>query len=167
MPRNVEIKARLADLASARAIAAGLGARFEWDDEQIDRYYELDGGRRLKLRTARGSAELIRYDRPETAGVRVSAYEISPVRDDAAACLVPTTRPVATVRKRRELWRLGNVRIHLDSVATLGLFVEFEAVVDAAHDEAYCRAEVDRLLVAFGIAETDCLRASYGELVAG
>jgi adenylate cyclase class IV len=38
-------------------------------------------------------------------------------------------------------------------------------VVDAAHDEAACRAQVDRILPAFGVAEGDCVRASYGDLL--
>jgi predicted adenylyl cyclase CyaB len=167
MARNVEAKARLADLAVARRAAERLGARFVWDDEQVDRYYELDGGRRLKLRTCgRAPAELIRYDRPETTGVRASDYDVLPVRDaEAQACLVPKTAPLVQVRKRRELWQLDNVRIHLDTVDGLGTFLELEAVVDAGHDEARCRTQVHRLLPAFGVAEDDCLRASYSDLL--
>jgi len=165
--RNVEVKAPVADLAGARAIAARLGARFEWTDEQVDRYYEIDGGHRLKLRTCgRGPAELIRYDRPERAGVRPSEYEVLPVRDhEAHLCLVPKTAPLVTVRKRRELWLLDNVRIHLDDVDGLGTFLELEAVVGGAHDEAECEARVRELLAALGFTEADCLRASYGDLL--
>jgi predicted adenylyl cyclase CyaB len=167
VPRNVETKARLAGLEPARRIVEGLGARFVWIDDQVDRYYALDGDRRVKLRTCgRAPAELIRYERPEAAGVRTSAYEVLPVRDDAAeACLVPKTPPLVVVRKRRELWLLDNVRVHLDAVAGLGSFVELEAVVDAAHDEETCRAQVERLLAALGIAVADCIRASYGDLL--
>jgi predicted adenylyl cyclase CyaB len=165
--RNVEVKARLADLDAARAVAARLGATCAWTDVQVDRYYELDGARRLKLRTCgRGPAELIRYDRPEATGVRTSEYEVSPVRDAAAeACLVPKMPPLVTVRKRRELWQLDNVRIHLDDVDGLGTFLELEAVVDAAHDEVACERSVRCLLDALGLRETDCLRASYSDLL--
>jgi predicted adenylyl cyclase CyaB len=167
MARNVEMKARLDDLDAARAVAARVGARFEWADTQVDRYYEIDGGRRVKLRTCeRAPAELIRYDRPETSGVRSSDYEVLPVRDPAAhACLVPKGEPLVVVRKRRELWLVDNVRIHLDTVDGLGTFLELEAVVDDAHDGAACRAAVDRLLAAFGIDAADCVRASYSDLL--
>lgn len=167
MARNVEVKARLADLDAARATAERHGARFAWRDRQVDRYYELAGGRRVKLRTCgRRPAELIRYDRPETSGVRPSEYEISPVRDaEAAACLVPKTPPLVTVSKEREVWLADNVRIHLDRVDGLGTFLELEAVVDAAHDEAACTAQVHALLAALGVAEADCVRASYGDLL--
>jgi predicted adenylyl cyclase CyaB len=165
--RNVEVKARLDDLDAARAAAASVGARFVWADVQVDRYYELDGGRRVKLRTCgRGPAELIRYDRPERAGVRASDYEVLPVRDpDANACLVPKGEPLVVVRKRRELWLVDDVRIHLDTVDGLGTFLELEAVVGATHDEAACRAAVFRLLAVLGVAEVDCVRASYGDLL--
>jgi predicted adenylyl cyclase CyaB len=167
MARNVEMKVRLDDLELARAAAVGAGARFAWVDTQVDRYYELDGGRRVKLRTCgRAPAELIRYDRPETTGVRPSEYEVLPVRDEQArACLVPKGEALVVVRKRRELWLVDNVRIHLDTVDGLGTFLELEAVVDAAHDEAACRAAVYRLLAVFGVAEGDCLRASYSDLL--
>ena len=167
MARNVEMKVRLDDLELARVAAVGVGARFAWVDTQVDRYYELDGGRRVKLRTCgRAPAELIRYDRPETTGVRASEYEVLPVRDEQArACLVPKGEPLVVVRKRRELWLVDNVRIHLDTVDGLGTFLELEAVVDAVHDEAACRAAVYRLLAVFGVAEGDCLRASYSDLL--
>lgn len=167
MARNVEAKARLADLAAARSVAEGAGARFVWVDTQIDRYYEIDRGHRVKLRTCdRVPAELIRYERPEHDGVRTSEYTISPVRDaEAPACLVPKGPPLVVVRKRRELWLARNVRIHLDEVDGLGTFLELEAVVDATHDEAACRLQVERLLAAFGLTEGDCLRASYGDLL--
>jgi predicted adenylyl cyclase CyaB len=165
--RNVEVTARLDGLDAARRAADRLGARFMWVDEQVDRYYEVGEGRRVKLRTCgRAQAELIRYARPETAGVRASEYEVLPVRDaEAHACLVPKTPPLVVVRKQRELWLLDNVRIHLDTVDGLGTFLELEAVVDAAHDEVRCRAQVHELLPAFGIGETHCVRASYSDLL--
>ena len=167
VPRNLEIKVRVADLAPARATAARLGARPAGVEVQVDRYYELEGGSRLKLRTVPGRpAELIRYRRPECDAVRTSDYEVTPVRDaDARRCLVPKTRPVVTVRKRREVLLLDNVRIHLDEVDGLGRFLELEAVVDAAHDEAACRRRVAEITAALGLREADFIRASYAELL--
>ena len=167
MARNVEVKARLDGLAAARRTAERLGARFEWSDEQVDRYYQVGDTGRVKLRTCgRAPAELIRYARHETADVRASEYEVLPVRDaEAHACLVPKTPPIVVVRKTRELWLLDNVRIHLDTVDGLGTFLEFEAVVDASHDEPRCRAQVHALLPKFGITERDCVRASYSDLL--
>jgi adenylate cyclase class IV len=165
MPRNIEVKVPLADPVAVRAAAIAAGARSASVETQTDRYYELDGGRRLKLRArAGGSAELIRYDRSETAGIRASDYEVTPVRE-GGACVVPAGTPVAVVRKRREVLLLDNVRIHLDAVDGLGSFLELEAVVDARHDDAACRAQVDALLARLGLANVVPIQASYGELI--
>jgi predicted adenylyl cyclase CyaB len=164
--RNVEVKRRVDDLAALRPRVIALGARSVWRREQIDRYYELDGVRRLKLRTWPGGAELIRYDRPETRGVRPSDYEITRVRDgEAGACLVPKGSPLVTVRKRRELLLLDNVRFHLDDVDDLGTFLEIEAVLDDDHDQATCEASVRGIMEALGLQERDLVRASYGEML--
>ncbi len=167
MPRNIEVKLACADLAAARAGALAAGAIPHAVEDQTDRYFEPSGGRRTKLRTRDGgAAELIAYDRPETAGVRPSDYEVTPGRDRGSArCLVPKGEPVAIVRKRREVLLLGNVRIHLDEVEGLGTFLELEAIVDPRHDDAECRRQVASLLDALGLAGAEPIRASYGELI--
>lgn len=169
MPRNIEIKARVADLAAARRAAVSLGAVAHEVEEQTDRYYALDGGRRLKLRAIRGGrAELIEYERPEAAGVRASDYTVTAVRDAAAErCLVPRGRPLVVVRKRREILLWDNVRIHLDTVDGLGTFLEIEAVVDARHPDAVCRDQVATAMARLGIGDADLIRASYAELRRG
>lgn len=168
MPRNIEVKARVGDLATLRARAVALGARHEATEQQTDRYFELDGARRVKLRTiAGGRAEMIHYTRAEDSGVRPSDYEVTPVRDPrTSACAVPAADPLVVVRKRRQILLLENVRIHLDEVEGLGTFLELEAVVDATHDDAVCRRQVDRLLAELGIAPDELLRVSYADLLA-
>ena len=167
MPRNIEIKVRVADLAAVRTAALGAGARLHAVEDQTDRYYALEGERRVKLRTiAGGRAEMIEYRRAEDHGVRPSDYTVTPVRDAAAGlCLVPKGEPLVVVSKRREVLLWDNVRIHLDRVERLGAFVELEAVVDEAHDEACCREQVARLLRELGIAPAELLRASYSDLL--
>ena len=73
--------------------------------------------------------------------------------------------PIVIVSKRREVFWIENVRVHLDSVDGLGDFLELEAVVDEQHDEATCRRQVDDLLVDLGIGPGDLIRASYSDLL--
>jgi predicted adenylyl cyclase CyaB len=169
MARNLEFKVRVPDLDTVRRRLRPIGARHVVTEEQIDRYYEVDGGRRLKLRTrAGGRAELIRYDRPETSDVRTSDYEVTAVRDtEAKACLVPKGTPRVVVRKLREVHVVHNVRIHLDRVEGLGDFLELEAVVEGIHDEAACRLQIEEITRALGLRLEDCLRASYADLAIG
>ena len=149
--------------------ALALGAHLRAIEKQVDRYYRLDGDRRVKLRTVNGqSAHLIEYHRPETSGVRTSDYSLTPVRDsDEQTCLVPKGRPLVVVSKEREILLLDNVRIHLDRVDGLGTFLELEAVVDAAHDDATCHQQIDAIMAALGVSEEELVRASYAELLYG
>jgi predicted adenylyl cyclase CyaB len=78
---------------------------------------------------------------------------------------VPKSAPLVVVCKRREVLLWDNVRIHLDQVDGLGTFLELEAVVDALHDETACRAQIDRLMDALRLSESDLIRASYAELL--
>jgi predicted adenylyl cyclase CyaB len=167
VPRNIEIKVRLNDTQAARAIARRLGAVAHAVEEQTDRYYALDAGRRVKLRSVRGGrAELIEYRRPEDSGVRASDYTVTPVRDERdGLCLVPRGRPLVVVRKRREIMLWDNVRLHFDEVEGLGAFLELEAVVDDRHDDATCRQQVATLMQALGLAPDDLIRASYADLL--
>lgn len=169
MARNIELKARVADLAVVRSAALAAGARRHAVERQVDRYYTLDGGRRVKLRTIDGgAAALIEYRRPEATGVRASDYTITPVRDaDAGLCRVPQGRPLVEVRKRREILLWDNVRIHLDSVDDLGTFLELEAVVDVDHDDARCHGQIATLMAALALTDADLIRASYAELLQG
>jgi predicted adenylyl cyclase CyaB len=109
---------------------------------------------------------MIHYHRPEAEAVRASDYQVTPVRDaQNAACLVPKGEPLVVVRKQREVLLIDNVRVHLDAVDGLGTFLELEAVVDATHDDARCRAQVDDILAALGVAAGDLIRASYSDLL--
>jgi adenylate cyclase, class 2 len=169
VPRNIEVKVRVDDLDAARRRALARGAHHHAVEKQVDCYYRLDLDRRAKLRTVNGqSAHLIEYHRPETSGVRTSDYTLTPVRDSGAqACLVPRGKPLVVVSKEREILLLDNVRIHLDRVDGLGTFLELEAVVDAAHDDATCHEQIDTIMTALGVSHEELVRASYAELLSG
>jgi predicted adenylyl cyclase CyaB len=71
------------------------------------------------------------------------------------------------VRKRREIFLVDNVRVHLDEVEGLGTFLELEAVFDGSNAaEPAERAKVARLLAELGVREADLVPTSY-EALAG
>src|SRR5262249_29681575 len=79
--RNLELKARCADLAAAREAVRRLGAAPGGLEIQGDTYFSVPKGR-LKLREIKGQpAVLIWYDRPTQDGVRSSGYYLVPVPD--------------------------------------------------------------------------------------
>lgn len=172
--RNLELKARLSDLPAAAHTARALGAAFAGDLRQIDTYFVVPQGR-LKLREielareagqpAQHTAELIFYRRPEDAPTRWSDYYTAPV--DAPTALRDVLGRAYGVRqqiiKTRRLYLYHGARIHLDQVAALGDFIEFEVPTTADLEAA--RAVMRELMTAFNLTDDDALRTSYGEMV--
>lgn len=164
---NLERKARYPDLGRARERLRPLRLHEAGVEVQCDTYFHVARGR-LKLRTIEGRpAVLIWYDRPDGTEVRTSRYHLVPAPDPALllAALTEALGVRGAVRKRREILLYHNVRIHLDEVAGLGTFVEFEAVltgeVSAEASHRYL-GELGRILA---IAPEDLVAPSYADLL--
>ena len=100
---------------------------------QRDTYFHAVQGR-LKLREAGGGpAELISYRRADRGGPKVSNYRVVQVMDPAGVgeALADALGVRAVVEKARRLLLWRGARVHLDTVAGLGHFVELEAVSEA------------------------------------
>jgi len=167
MPRNIELKARLRDLATARATAQSVCTVCLGIERQTDTYFHVPHGR-LKLREiAGGAAVLIFYRRPDDAAAKASDYRLVPVSAPAELkkALAAALGIRAVVEKCREIFLADNVRIHLDEVVGLGSFLEFEAVLSSDVDDDAGHAQLDRLSRRFGLLPADLLQGSYGELV--
>lgn len=168
MPRNIEIKARLADPAATRSLAAALSDTPPQTLRQRDTFFRCPHGR-LKLREpAAGQAELIFYERPDVAIARQSDYEVTPVADPEAlrSVLSRSLGVTQTVVKTRVLCLVGQTRVHLDEVDGLGDFLELEVVLEpgqAAADGAAVAADLMRRL---GIRDTDLCATAYADMIA-
>lgn len=166
--RLVELKARYEDLGKARALLSG--AERIGTFSQVDTYFAL-GDRRLKLRSVEGQREgqLVYYERPDASGVKESLVLLADLPDAAAVLdILRHTFPVkAEVRKTREIYRLEGVQVHLDSVAGLGKFIEFEKIVSGEAETAAGRAQLDSLVRYFQIDAEDLMASSYSDLLEG
>jgi adenylate cyclase class 2 len=165
--RNIEFKSRLSDWEAARRIAAALATSNLGVEHQVDTYFVAANGR-LKLREIQGSgAWLIGYDRPDHADVRGSDYRLIPIStpDDLKAALAVTLGIRVVVRKRREIYLVGNVRIHLDQVEGLGDFLEFEAVLDPDMDDALGHAQIADLKTTFHASLGQPIASGYADLL--
>jgi adenylate cyclase class IV len=160
VPRNLEIKVKVASLAPyRRRIAAIPGCGRAGIVRQADHYVHVAHGYH-KLRVVRGGAsELIFYERPERNGARVSRYQkwtvdaprrgraqgsgseaqgsgpraqASAAVDVALKILSAALGVETVVRKTREVYLVDGARIHLDRVAGLGTFVEIEVLTERA-----------------------------------
>ncbi|MBX3364748.1 MAG: class IV adenylate cyclase [Phycisphaeraceae bacterium] len=163
---NVEIKLELCDLPLARTLAVALGATPIIKLQQTDTYFRVHNGR-LKRRESPGEPiEYVFYDRPDRADAKVSHFQIySEPEYHAKFGLTPL--PIwVVVRKCREVLLLGNVRIHLDRVAHLGDFLEFEAMVTPSCNIARCHETVADLRRALAPACGGLIAVSYADLIA-
>ncbi len=164
--QNIEFKAELRDPAVARQQCKVFGAHHIGNLHQTDTYYKLTDGR-LKKREAPGEPiEWIYYHRPDSVKPRMSNYSI--LTDDQARRRWGTKslRQWLIVVKKRELWMVDNVRIHLDDVDQLGKFIEFEAIVSKNRDVKECHLAVNHLREVFGPVMGEPVAPSYCDLMA-
>ena len=69
----------------------------------------------------------------------------------------------AEVRKTREIYRVQGVQVHLDTVAGLGKFLEFEKVLTDESEREAGREALDSLRRYFQIADEDLMASSYSD----
>jgi predicted adenylyl cyclase CyaB len=169
VPRNVEIKARLADREATRALVMALVPRRHEKLAQLDTFFRVPRGR-LKLRKlgpARG--ELIYYERDDAAGPKLSRYAISACEnpDELAALLGEALGVRGEVAKERDVYLVGQTRIHVDSVQGLGDFLELEVVLGDAETAEHGEAIARDLLRALAVPEEALVAGAYADLLFG
>lgn len=166
MPRNIELKARLASRDAGRRIAREFASYHAGEFRQVDTYFDCRRGR-LKLRESFGRGELIAYQRADEAGPRTSEYRVVPVADAEAmkAALAAALGIRVVVDKSRDLFMWENVRIHLDTVKSLGEFIEFEAVLAEEQPDEEGYVQIQRLMEEFQVSPEDLVAGSYADLV--
>jgi adenylate cyclase class IV len=164
--RNVEFKSELRDLEAARQQCRQIGALHEATLRQTDTYVRMAEGRLKRRETVGAPTEWIYYRRPDGAQARVAEYTILSDEQARIRFGVGTLTPWKVVRKTRELWALGSVRIHLDRIEGVGTFIEFEAVISPRHDVAESRTMVQHLREEFAPILGEALAGSYEALVA-
>ena len=164
--RNIELKARLRSREEALSIAAGLACSPPDILEQRDTYFRVPVGR-LKLRQEGLRAELIFYRRADSAGPRPSEYQIAPVESPLQMrdILQGALGILTVVEKTRLLFMWRNVRIHIDTVASLGEFIEFEAVLPEGVADEPANILLQKLVGAFSISGEDLVEGSYCDLI--
>jgi adenylate cyclase, class 2 len=166
--QNVEIKVELRDPALARQIliTPSVGATWIMQLRQTDTYYKVPAGRLKKRESPGEPTEYIFYDRSDKPTARLSHFKIYS-EAQAAERFGSTPLPVwAVVTKTRDLYMLGNVRIHLDEVEGLGAFLELEALVSPQHGVAACHEVVADLRAKLAPVLGETIACGYSDLIA-
>ena len=169
MPTNVEFKCRVDDLAPVRSRLRALAPRFVGTDAQRDTYFRVPHGR-LKLREGAVETALIQYARADVAGVKRSDVRLYAPSDAPAlgALLAAALGVDVVVEKVREIYFVGHVKVHLDTLAALGMFVEVEAIdTDGTRPPAALAADAEAMRAALGLADAPLEAHSYSDLLRG
>jgi predicted adenylyl cyclase CyaB len=167
MATNIEIKARVADLASLRQRVEALSDTAGELILQEDTFFHSPRGR-LKLRVmAQDNGQLIYYERSDEAGPKRSDYLISVTHepDSLKVALSAALGVRGQVRKERWLYRVGHTRIHLDQVEGLGAFVELEVVLQPGQSPEEGQLAAEALMGQLGLQETDLIEGAYIDLL--
>lgn len=167
MARNVEIKARVRNLDDVRKRAQSLSGAAPEVLKQEDVFFPAERGR-LKLRQlAPDVGQLIYYDRPDKAGPKTSTYSISHTQNPAELreVLASALGETMTVSKVREVYIVGQTRIHLDMVEGLGAFMELEVVLCEDHSEQSGQDTAFALMEQLGIERADLVEGAYADLL--
>jgi adenylate cyclase, class 2 len=184
MPYEIEQKFRCSDIAAVRDQLVAFGAAGGDFVDQADHYFNhpardfAQTDEALRIRQV-GPRNVITYKGAKIDATTKSRYEQeTPLADGPAAaeaCGDIFRRlgfvPVATVRKRRQTWKLTrdglSVETALDEVAGVGSFVELEIAVagdspDVAQIDA-AKAVLAALAGQLGLVQSE--RCSYLELL--
>lgn len=189
MATNLEFKARYQSLESLYPRLADLKATHRETVHQTDTYFYVTQVKdaailetckpRLKLREiseARDNgvpsageiseAWLIYYERPNHSESRYSQYQLSKVSDPSTLkTLLTVALGVETiVQKQREVWMFKHTRIHLDTVADLGQFIELETVFQG-QTEAEAADEHQHVKRTLHLGTAEPVAVSYSDLV--
>lgn len=167
MPANIEVKARVRDLAALSSRARELSDTPVEVIPQVDTFFATDKGR-LKLRElAPDRAQLIYYERPDQDGPKRSDYYLCETAEPAAlrGVLARALGVRGTVKKVRRLYIIGQTRVHLDEVADLGDFMELEVVLRPGQSDEEGHRVAEHLLQELGIGHQDLMDAAYMDLL--
>lgn len=167
---NVEIKAKCFHLKKVEAFLVSNNARFVGTDYQKDIYFNVPSGR-LKLRRGNIENNLIFYKRNNQPGPKQSDFQLVKFEDGKALehLLAEALGVKVVVDKKRNIYYLDNVKIHLDELEGLGTFVEIEASNINAEDKTLddLHKQCEALMTAFDITEEDLIHNSYSDILLG
>lgn len=189
MATNLEFKAHCQSFESLYSRLADLKATHRETVHQTDTYFPVTQVKdasiletckpRLKLREITEARDhgvtpadetdeawLIYYERPNQSESRYSQYQLSKVSDPSTlkALLTVALGVETIVQKQREVWMFKNTRIHLDTVADLGEFIELETVFQG-QTETEVVNEHQRVKTILRLDTADPIAISYSDLI--
>ena len=164
---NVEVKARCSRPENVRKLLKQRENGCKGVDYQTDTHFRCPNGR-LKLREGKIETALIHYQRPDLPGPKESFVCLYHPTDPAALkeTLTRACGVLVTVRKKREIYHIDNVKFHIDDVEDLGGFLEIEAIdADGTIGIEKLRRQCEQYMELLGVGEADLIGESYADML--
>jgi len=166
---NIELKARCVNISNVRNILISLNAFFKGEDHQTDTYFNIQNGR-LKIREGTIENCLVYYERPNYLKPMKCCYDIikfepnDKTLESIKKILISSLGIKVIIEKKREIYFIGNVKFHLDSVNNLGNFLEIEAIGSEFDNEESLSGQCNEYILQLGIKEEDMIGLSYSDM---
>ena len=165
--QTVEIKARCVDPEKKATLIRNAGATLISSELQEDTFYRVNRGR-LKLRRSKTDRYLIGYRRPDQSGPKHCLVNLYAYRDaDRLDKVLTEALGVrVSVKKMRDVYRLENVKFHIDRVQGLGSFVEIEVLgLRGKNSVEELRKTCEKYMRLLEIQLEDLVEAAYADLL--
>ncbi len=164
----IEMKARCSNPSKIRHLLLQQhNIQFIGIDSQVDTYFKIPSGR-LKLREGNIENSLIYYDRENKKDAKKSDVTLYKSTEIASlkAVLVAALPILIVVEKKREIYFIDHIKFHIDTLTSLGSFLEIE-VIDAndAMDISEMRQQCERYMKLLDIQKEDLMEHSYSEML--
>ncbi len=163
----IEIKAKCDNLEPIRETLKNENSDFEGVDYQTDTYFKVKKGR-LKLREGNIENNLIFCDRENICEPKRSEVILIPVEKGTGLKRILTTANgiLTVVEKKREIYFIDNIKIHIDSVKQLGSFIEIEAIERAGYTGlGNLSKQCELYMKKSGINNSDLVGCSYSDMI--
>jgi adenylate cyclase class 2 len=161
--KDYTLKAVLLNFACVVDKLHKLGAHYVGLDRQKDTCFATSNGK-LKLRQGTIEQLITHYERIlENGAERTIVYRYDPHPSlSKIEELKASHRQIAVVRKDREIYTVGNVKIHLDTLPNQQRFIEIEAI-DLHNESTKAELKVQCLAMKemLGILEEDLVMTGY------
>jgi adenylate cyclase class 2 len=169
---EVEVKAR-ADHEKVRPILKKIGAVKVKTEIQSDTYFAAPHrdfaktDEALRIRSLDGQS-VVTYKGPKLDKVSKTREEFETPIDEVIFTKILHAlgfKEAGVVRKTREVYEAEEINVSLDSVESLGEFLEVEIMAESEKELETARHKLFDFLKQFGFGEKDSIRVSYLEMV--
>ena len=161
--KDYSLKARLENFEEIEHKLEKLGAHYIGQDQQTDTYFETSQGK-LKLRQGTIENLIAHYERKMINGMERTSnyrYDQNPGMADVKE-LFSNHKVIGVIKKLRKIYKIQNVKIHLDKTEQGELFMEIEAIDEF---DAYSENELEKLCIEtkskLGIRDDQLVKSGY------